>query len=228
MAVITDYDSLVDNIVDTTEDDSLEMADYIPTAIDLAEERLIRENDFPQLERDATGSIIAGNSSITEPADYDYITFFQLTNAAGQRFLMKRRTEDFLVDYWPDTSVQDVPKYYSISGFTGQVLIVPTSDANYDYVIKHMKSPNKLSISNQTNYFTNKCQDMLFYACMVEIVRFQKAWSQVQVWETAYQNARQSWNLQAARQRRDDGTTPKNPEGGQNTVTHNLQSGSTS
>jgi len=226
MSAITNYTTLVQNLKDLAEDDGTEFAAYIPTAIDLAEERLIRECDLPELYESKFGNFTAGIPTVPLPTDADYVTFFNITLASGDKKMLKRKTDDWLIDYWPDISDRDEPKYYSYEGKTFNLTVVPAPDIAYAYQIKFIKSPNKLSTSNATNYLVDNLPDVLFFASMVEMVKFQKAWSQLQIWQGEYVNARDTWNLLAGRQRRDDGNTPFNPEGGQNTIKHTSQSNS--
>lgn len=228
MAAITNYTTLVSNIQEITEDDGAEFLTYIPTAIDLAEERLIRECDFPELEQSDFGSLTQGLPTLPLPTGYKTIQFFNVTLTSGDRKFLIFKPDDYIIDYWPNASTQDEPKYYGLEGTTNNLVIAPTPDSAYSYQLKFTKSPTKLSDSNQTNYFIDNLKDVLFSACLQECAKFLKAWSQVQVFEGEYQRSRAAWNEQAARQRRDDGNTPANPEGGQNTITHTLGSGSTS
>ncbi len=136
---------------------------------------------------------------------------------SGQRTVLKKRNEDYLEDYWPDPFIQAPPKYYG-DGSSTSFTIAPTPDASYFYELKYTGQPTKLSISNPTNYFTDKCRDVLYFACMVEVAKFMKAWSQVQVWEQPYQQAIANWNTQEVRKRMDNGEMPNNPLGGNNTL----------
>jgi hypothetical protein len=226
MAAITTYSTLKTELIATTEDDGTEFDAYVPTMVDLVEERLMRECDFPELNLSDYGSLTSSQNTLTMPNDLDSINFFNITVGSNKQFL-KYRTEDYLYDYWPNSATTDVPKYYTIEGTTGNIVMAPTPDSGYSYQLNYVKPPTKLSASNETNYFVDECPDLLFYACMVEAVKFLKAWSQVPVWEETYQNARLSWNYQAARQRRDSLDVPKNPEGGRNNITNNIQGNTT-
>lgn len=78
MAVITSYNTLVENIQAILENDDTEFVSYIPTAISLAEERIIRENDFPDLEFKQTGTIAVGVDSLTKPSGVNEVNYFLL------------------------------------------------------------------------------------------------------------------------------------------------------
>lgn len=226
MTAITTYDTLIANVKAEAEDDGVEFAEFIPTAIDLAENKIIKTCDFPELESKYEGEMTKGYTSIAKPSDYTHTHYLALTKTDGTRTLLKRKTDDYILDYWPNSTEEGVPKYYADENETSFV-VAPTPSANYAYSLKYTQAPEKLSTLNQTNYFTERCVEMLFYATMVEMSKFMKSWSQVEAWKVDFNDARDLWNLEAARQRRDDGSNPHNPEGGQNTLAHTLKSGST-
>lgn len=219
MAKITNYTTLVENLIAVTEDDGDEFAAYLPTAIALAEERLIKENDWPELSADTTGTLTPLTPDAAIPNNHNYINYFYVT-IGDKRKLLQRKTDDFLVDYWPDLSITGEPKYYSYNGNSGELKVIPPTDDNINYTIRSVNAPANLSAINPTNIFIEEAPELLFHACMVECVKFLKMWGQIQVWEQAYQTSREGWLSQTQRQRRDAGETPHNPDGGPNTYFH--------
>lgn len=231
MPVIIDYPTLVQAIIDTAEDDGLEFVAYIPTAVDQAEEFMFKDLDLPDLEIKVPGVLIPGNTTVAKPAGYRYANYFKimvpdpiLIGQTNNLFLKKRR-DDYLQDYWPNTALQDVPKYYSDSSVL-DFDIVPPPNFAFTYEIKYTAQPAKLTLLNPTNYYTTRCTDSLFNACMVQMVRFMKAWSQVPIWEAHYKAASDAWNINMRRVRRDDGNSPKNPTNGPNDLAHTIATNS--
>lgn len=222
MATITSYDTLLQAVQDAAEDDSAEFVAFIPDAIDLAEERLFRELDLMDLELKATGATVNNVYLIPKPAGYQFANYFSIVSG-GRTKILKKRRDDFIQDYWPDLTVTGEPKYYSDSSATN-FIVVPTPSTNYAYTIKYSAKPTKLSVSNETNYYTDNCQDMLYYATMVEMSKFMKAWQEIAVWDGVFTSSVQDWNLNALRKRRDDGETPQNPDSGPNTLIHTAKS----
>lgn len=223
MAVITNYTTLVQAIMDLAEDDGAEFQLFIPTAIDLAEEILIKELDLPDLEIKATGTLTQFSPILPKPVGYRFANYMQIVVDSKKKILQKRR-EDYINDYWPDVSISEVPKYYSDTG-AANFAFAPTPDQAYAYELKYTKAPDKLSTTNQTNYFINSCKDILLAACMIEMTTFMKAWSQIPVFEKQYAALRDDWNIQMARKRRDDGSVPNNPDG-PNTLKHTVKTNS--
>jgi len=224
MATITSYNTLVQAIKDAAEDDGTEFDAYIPTAIDLAEELLFRELELPDLETKYTGNLTQDNNTLAKPTGYKFGNYFKIV-VSGSNVILKKRRDDYIQDYWPDPTVSGVPKYYADSSVSN-FIIAPTPDDSYEYELKVTVPPTKLSVSNQTNYFVNECQDLLFYACMIEMSRFMKAWSEIEKWASVYAPSRDDWNLNAARTRRDDGSVPSAPSSGPNSLKHTIQSNS--
>ena len=220
MASITTYATLVQALKDIAEDDGTEFDSYIPNAIDLAEERLIKELELPDCEEKTTGALTINQTYIDKPAGYKNMQYFKIS-ASGSDVILKKRSEDFIIDYWPNSTVADVPKYYADLSST-QFRLAPTPVLGYTYEMKFLKQPTKISTSNATNYFTDNCQDILFAACLVEMAKFMKAWSQVPVHEQAYAMARDGWNVNMQRVRRDGGSIPNNPADGGNTLAHTV------
>lgn len=218
MAVITDYNSLIAAVQAVAEDDGVEFAAYVPTAIDLAEEKLFKELDLPELETPFSGTLTTNSNTVTKPTGYKLGNYFRIT-VAGKNSLLRKRREDYIVDYWPDPTLTDVPKYYADLNATTFVL-APTPNNNYTYTIKYSLQPLKLTVSNTTNYFVQKCQPILYMAVLVEMARFMKAWSQIAVWQQELNKLTTDWNMNMARYRREDGEVPHNPDGGPNSLVH--------
>ncbi len=217
---VTDYNSLLQAVIDTAEDNGAEFAAYIPVALDMAEEYLFRDLDLPILEGKQPGSLATGINTVTKPVGYKFANYLKIVINGANVFLKKRR-DDYLQDYWPDPTQKGQPKYYSDSSST-VFLLAPTPDFGYAYELKYTAKPTKLSLTNTTNYYTANCQDILFYALMTEMTKFMKAWTQVQVWSQLYTSARDTWNVEQMRYRRDDGSTPRDPTNGPNDIKHTL------
>jgi hypothetical protein len=218
MAAITDYNSLIQALKDVAEDDGAEFSEYIVIAIDLAEERLFNELELSDLSTKFTGGLTGNSTTLNKPDDYTIGIHLSVTVAGDKKFL-KRKTEDFIVDYWPNPANTGVPKYYCDSDQT-TFLIAPTPNASYAYEIKYLAKPTKLSINDQENFYTKNVKDVLYAACMVEMCKFMKAWDQIEVWEITYQTLKNNWNIRAKRQDRDNLVVSNHPSGGPNTIRH--------
>lgn len=224
MAAITNYSTLVQALKDESENDGIEFSEFIPTAINLAEEKLFRELELPELEEDVSSNLVSGTNTLTKPLDYKFGDALRV-KVGTTSVILKKKLSSYITDYWPDSTQTGVPKYYADRTATTFVL-APTPDSNYTYTLRCTKKPAKLTQSNTTNYFVLNCQDILFYATMLELVKFMKSWSQIPHWENVYRQAQESWNLQSMRYRRDGQIVPNSPDDGPNTMKHTIQTNS--
>lgn len=223
--MISSYTTLVEAIKDKAEDEGTEFALYIPVAIDLAEERLFRDLDLPELEKEKTGTLTTGSTTLEKPSEYEFGVYLSILNTTtNKRSILKKKTKSFILDYWPDFTVEGTPKYYGDNTVTSFIL-VPTPDSDYPYILRYIEKPAKLSVSNPTNYFIENCKDILFAACMSEMAEFMKAFNQKQIWDSDYVVLRDTWNLEQIRYRRDGETSIRNVDSSPNSLRHTLNSG---
>lgn len=224
MAIPNTFDGITSTVVDLAEDDSIEFAAYIPTAIFLTEERLIKELDSEGILSTVSITATAGDPFITKPSGHRFTHDLNFRTSSKAFVQPSRKTNDFIKDYWPTgaTSTSSfpfgVPKYYGSDDSTTWIL-APTPVSAYVFTAKYVTQIARVSTGNQTNYFTDFCSDALFYGTMVNMSEFMKDYEISQLWEQKYQNALFGLNNQLGRrQRRDDGSNPRNPEGGSNTL----------
>lgn len=225
MVAITNYATLIQALKNEAENDGIEFSEFLPTAVDLAEEKLFRELELPELEEDIQNTITGGTNFIIKPLNYRITDALQIKDSNNKFVTLKKKLASFIRDYWPDETATGTPKYYADKSET-QFVIAPTPASTLTYILRCVKQPSKISQTNTTNYFVNRCPDLLFYACMLELCKFMKAWSQVPVWEAKYAKAQESWNVEAMRYRRDGQITPNSPDDGPNSLKHTIQTNS--
>jgi hypothetical protein len=213
------YTGLVSAVVDLAEDDSTEFASYIPTAIFLAEERLVKEVDTHGVKAVTTVTAVSGSALIAKPTGYRLThEIFFITSVSGSAVIPEYKNLSFIKDYWPKRDNTGVVKYigdYDASSW----ILAPTPQSDYVFTIEYTKSPTKLTAAASTNYFTDSCPDALFYATMVHMSEFMKDYQTAQLWEAKYQTAVQTLNNEGRRSRRGDSNAPNNPVGTLNTLT---------
>ena len=197
----TTYSLLVTNITDIAEDDSSEFAAYVPKAINMAEDRLFRVIKLNYSE-DTTLNCTIGNPIVNKPNGFREVVAAFIVVSGEKKVLVKRST-DFLKDYWPSDSVRDTPKYYADNDLT-TFRIAPTPDVVYTIDLEFMKQPTYLSVSNQSNVFTERYPDLMFYASMVNICEFMKDVERKQEWEQRFQDAMNSVNEEALKNNKED------------------------
>ena len=210
------YTTLQQQIKDTAEDDSLEFSDSIPSFIDRAETRLSRELDHPEMTGHIQTNLAYGDPFVTKPSNMLAPLNFYVTDA-GSRIKLLFRTEEYIADYWPTRTSVGVPKYYGNYG-GGRWIVAPAPASTNAAEVAIVIQPATLSAGNETNFFTEKCFDALFFACMIEAYMFLKNYTILEVWNFRYGQALQALQNEGRRTRRDDEEFPASPAG-QNTLT---------
>lgn len=215
---ITSFTTLVSAVVDYFEDDGTEFKNYIPVAIDLAEQRLSREIDSSHLKTQARVSSSANSRLVQKPAGYKFAFNLRYVKPDGEIKTLKKTTDSFIEDYWPwaNTSV-GCPEFYA--DYDQNYFIVGPSCSNAgDFPLSYSGRPTPLTAAVSINVFTSSFSDMLFFATLREQAAFAKQYSQMDVLEKKYQTLLMSVVNEGRRERRDEGMEPHNPSSHRNTL----------
>jgi hypothetical protein len=215
MASPSTYSELVSAVIDMAEDDTTEFGSFLPTAIGLAEDRLFRNLDF-DFSNTTTVTTTNGNNEVTKPAGHR-VTHNLYVTVAGEKIRLKKKTEDFIYSYWPNSSTTGTPKYYGDKDNSTWIL-APTPDSTLTITCEIIKKPTALSGSNATNLFTDYFPDALFYATMSVMCEYMKDPERKAEWEQKYSDSVNTANNEGRRYRQDDDTNNNNLQGGRNTL----------
>ena len=193
-----------------TEVDSNVLSDSVlARLIKNAELKVYREIDTDQNVHYATSNLIVGNRYVTIPADLRAIRYVQLKNSDNEQFYLEQRDTSFIAEYYstPGTSAVDIPKYYANWDENFWVL-APTPDRTYEITLAYNKEPTSLtdaSVSATGTYLSNKYQDLLLYACLVNAYGYLKGPADMlQYYSQAYEKALLSYAIEQIGQRRRD------------------------
>jgi len=215
------YSYLVDDVIAATENSSSEFLAYIPNMVNRAEERLVKDIDDYGLVSYVSVAVSANNNIITLPTGTRVVKNFNIKDS-GTKINLLLRTDEFLNDYWPVSASVGTPKYYAKRNNT-TVLIAPTAQNTYNGQVVLVSRPTTLSSVSETNYFTDFCYDILFYATMIEAALFQKDFQLAQLYEQKYGQLVDLQRNQARRSRTDDMQAPAAPNGGDTTLSQTSQ-----
>ena len=203
-------DNLKTDIRNYTEVDSNVLSDSVlTTIIKNAENRIYREVDSDDNRFYATSNLQAGNRYVTIPADLRIIRYAQLTNAAGDQVFLEKRDTSFMTEYYNEPgTASGFPKYYA-NWDANYWVVAPTPDTTYAITLAYVKQPDSVTAApgaTQGTYTSNKYQDLLLYACLVETYGYLKGpTDMLQYYSQAYQNALQTYAVeQQGRRRRDE------------------------
>ena len=207
--------NLRDDIRNYTEVSSTVLSDSVlDTIIKNSENKIYREVDSDQDRFYATSNAIVGNRYVTIPADLRFIRYVQFKDAAGNQFYLEQRDTSFMAEYYSDPSTQsvDIPKYYA--NWDEEFWVVaPTPDKTYEITLAYNKQPETITDTTSTpapatngTYLSNKYQDLLLYACLVNTYAYLKGpQDMLQYYQGAYEKALMSYAIeQQGRRRRDE------------------------
>jgi len=206
--------NLQDDIRNYTEvDSSVLSTGVLNTIIKNAENRIYREVDSDDNRFYATSNLAAGNRYVTIPSDLRFIRYVQLTNASGKQVFLDKRDTSFMAEYYDTPSIQSgFPKYYA-NWDANYWLVAPTPDTTYAITLAYVKQPDSITTttgvsppSTSGTYISNKYQDLLLYASLVEAYGYLKGPADLlQYYEQSYRRAAKSYSIeQEGRRRRDE------------------------
>ena len=213
---MANYTYLVNDIIESTENDNSDFANAIPKFVNRAELRLTTDLDDYGLVTYTSVAVSSGKNTIILPSGTRIIKNVNINNA-GTRINLVQRTDEFINDYWSVSASTGTPEYYARRNNT-TILIAPTPVSTVDGIVAHISRPVTLSSATNTNYFSDFCYNALYNASMVEALLFMKNYEAIAVYESRYKEDVLALRNQARRTRRDDMESPASPAGGDNTI----------
>ena len=202
--------NLQDDIRDYTEVDSTVFSTgVLNTMIKNAENRIYRDSDSDDNRFYATSNLVIGNRYVTIPSDLRIIRYIQLKDSNNKQVFLEKRDTSFMSEFYntPATS-SGLPKYYA-NWDANFWVVAPTPNATYEITLAYIKQPTSLtdsSVSSTGTFISNKYQDLLLYAALVEAYGYLKGPADMlQYYEGSYQRALSSYSIeQQGRRRRDE------------------------
>ena len=181
------YTNLVRDVKRFMEDDGTEFSDAIDTFIDITELKLSRELRIPAFRRRATSALTANDPFISMPSDMVSLENLHLIES-NSRTLLQLRSDEFMVEYWPDRTATGSPRYYSYFD-DDTMYVAPTPASNISVEISYRRRLPALSSSNLTNWLTDNASDALLYGCLVEAAAFNRNYALQERYMAMYQKA---------------------------------------
>ena len=202
--------NLQDDIRNYTEvDSSVLSTGVLNTIIKNAENRIYRDVDSDDNRFYATSNLQSGNRYVTIPSDLRIIRYVQLKDGSNNQVFLEKRDTSFMTEYYNTPSTASgLPKYYA-NWDANFWVVAPTPNATFEITLAYIKQPTSLtdsSVSSSGTYTSNKYQDLLLYACLVEAYGYLKGPADlIQYYEQSYRRAAKSYSIeQEGRRRRDE------------------------
>ena len=202
--------NLQDDIRNYTEVDSSVLSSAVLNRfIKNAENRIYRESDSDDNRFYATSNLATGNRYVTIPSDLRIIRYVQLKDSNNNQVFLEKRDTSFMAEYYNTPGTQaGLPKYYA-NWDANFWVVAPTPDAQYEITMAYIKQPTSLtdsSVSTTGTYLSNKYQDLLLYASLINAYGYLKGpVDMLQYYQGAYKEALQTYAIeQQGRRRRDE------------------------
>jgi hypothetical protein len=202
--------NLQDDIRNYTEVDSSVLSSAVLNRfIQNAENRIYRESDSDDNRFYATSNLATGNRYVTIPSDLRIIRYVQLKDSNNNQIFLEKRDTSFMAEYYNTPGTQaGLPKYYA-NWDANFWVVAPTPNNTYEITLAYIKQPTSLtdsSVSGTGTYLSNKYQDLLLYASLVEAYGYLKGPADMlQYYEASYRRAVQTYSIeQQGRRRRDE------------------------
>ena len=170
--------NLQDDIRNYTEVDSSVLSTAVlNTIIKNAENRIYREVDSDDNRFYATSNLQSGNRYVTIPSDLRAIRYVQLKDGSNNQVFLEKRDTSFMTEYYntPGTA-SGLPKYYA-NWDANFWVVAPTPNSTFEITLAYIKQPDSITSgtpSTAGTYVSNKYQDLLLYACLVEAYGYLK------------------------------------------------------
>ena len=203
--------NLQDDIKSYTEVDSTVFTEAVLNRfIQNAEERIFRSFDADMERHYATSTTIIGNRYVTIPSDLRVIRYVQLIDASVNQVYLEQRDPSYIATYYdtPGTASSTLPKYYA-NWDENYWVIAPTPNAAYEITLAYNKNPVSLTDATKSTtgtYLSNKYQDLILYASLVNAYAYLKGpQDMLQYYGAAYKEALETYATeQIGRRRRNE------------------------
>jgi hypothetical protein len=176
----------------------------INTFITMAENRILRDIDLDVFKKEVAGNMTANNRFLSTPSDILTHRYLMITVAGEQVFLDFRDTS-YMKEYWPDSTVTGIPKYYSVWD-QNTFYVSPTPNQAFAAELGYIYRPAQLSSTEPTTWISERAPEALLYACLIQAYSYTKGpLDMLSYFDNSYKQAIQGLGVeQQGRRRRDE------------------------
>jgi len=182
------YAELVQAIKDYTENEETTFVSQIPTFVRQAEERINRAVMIPDLRKNSTGTLTAGNRFLATPSDFLAVFSLAVIDSNGDYEFLLHKDVNFIREAFTSTSTQAKPQYYGL--FDDDTFILgPTPDDTYTAQLSYYYDPASI-VSTGTSWLGDNAETALLYGSLIEAYTFMKGEQDIiSLYGTRYEEA---------------------------------------
>lgn len=169
------YATLKSTVQDYCETSESTFVNDLPTFIQEAEERILKNVELPVFRKNVTGTATASNTYLSTPSDFLAPYSLAVSSSGSYSYLLFKHVS-FIRDYTPNPTTTGLPKYYALFDDT-TFLLGPTPDSNYTFELHYKYRPASLTAGAEsgTTWLSDNAPDALLYGTLTEAATFLKA-----------------------------------------------------
>jgi hypothetical protein len=172
------YAELTQALQDYLETSETTFVSDIPIFVRQAEERIYRTVQIPELRKNVTGNLSAGNRYLARPSDFLTPFSMAVIDADGNYSYLLEKEMSFVREAYPNPTTTGLPKYYAqfdgdIPTTTGNFLIGPTPDVSYTVELQYYYDPPSI-VDQGDSWLGDNAESALLYGSLVEAYTFLK------------------------------------------------------
>jgi hypothetical protein len=172
------YADLVQAIKDYTENLETSFVSQIPNFIEQAEERIYRSVMIPELRKNVTASMSAGNQYLARPSDFLAVFSIAVINGDGDYTYLLDKDVNFIREAFPRSSTQGLPQFYGqFDGDdtvgSGNFILGPTPDDDYGVELHYYFDPPSI-VTTGTSWLGDNAEAALLYGALLEAYTYMK------------------------------------------------------
>lgn len=202
------YAELTQAVQEYTENFEATFVSSIPTFVKQAEGRIYRSVLIPELRKNVTGSMTAGNRYLARPSDFLSAFSLAVIDGDGNYTYLYDKDMNFMREAYPSPATTGRPKYYGqfdgdAPTATGNFLIGPTPDQNYSVELQYYYDPPSI-VDTGTSWLGDNASAALLYGTLIEAYTFMKGDADIMgVYRERYGDALAHLGLIDVRSKRD-------------------------
>lgn len=174
------YSELVQAIKDYTENTETTFVSQIPTFVQQTEQRVHRTVMLPELRKNVTANMTAGNRFLARPSDFLAPFSIAVVDGDGDYTFLLDKDVNFIREAYPSTSTSGLPKYYAefdgdvqSTNAPGHFILGPTPDAAYVVQLHYYFDPPSI-VTSGTSWLGENAEEVLLYGSLLNAYIFMK------------------------------------------------------
>ncbi len=164
----------------------------LPTFIQEAEERILKNVEMPLFRKNQIGSFTTSNAYLATPTDFLSPYSLAVSSSGNYSYLLLKNVS-FIRDYTPNESTTGLPKYYAMFD-DDTFLVAPTPDSNYNVELHYKYRPLSLTAGAEsgTTWLSENAPDAMLYGTLVEAATFLKTPEEIMLYQQRFDRAMQA------------------------------------